>query len=92
MTPQLRQFIERRVRSVFGRFWDREGRVDVSLVDENGHKGGADTTCLILANIDGQAVVVTERRTSAFSAASRAFARAGQTLTRRLERRRLRRA
>lgn len=51
LTPEERQYVERRVGFALGRFGDRIGRVRLRLTDLNGPKGGIDKCCVITIRI-----------------------------------------
>ena len=61
-------------------------RVDVTLSDLNGPRGGIDKCCLVQVRLDGmQPVVVRDVQSDLYSAIDRAAGRAGRTVMRRLE-------
>jgi len=60
LTPQIRTYIERRVRMVMGRFGSKIARVSVRISDVNGPRGGVDKLCRIETRFWGGIPVVVE--------------------------------
>ncbi len=80
--------IERHLRFALDRFEERVRRVQVTLVDENGNKGGVDTRCrILLALCRGAPLVIDSRSHDPYQAVVHAARRAGHTLAKRMSRR-----
>jgi putative sigma-54 modulation protein len=89
LTESLREHIERRIRSAFGRLNQGLQKVSLRLDDINGPKGGADKSCRIQIPLPGsRPVVIEETQADLYIAIDRALERAGQALGRKLARKR----
>jgi hypothetical protein len=89
---ELRELATRRLGFALGRFGSLVTSVRVSLVDENGPRGGVDKTCRVEVRGPRRlAVVVTDHGEDERTAIGRAAERAGRAFARALERRRDRR-
>lgn len=85
--PQLVEHIRYRANFEMGRFARRVLRLDVTLTDENGPRGGMDKTCLITAWLrDLAPVIISSSDTSEREAVDRSFHRLRGAVTRALER------
>ncbi|MFT5285698.1 MAG: putative sigma-54 modulation protein [Planctomycetota bacterium] len=92
VTEKLQAHIDRHLRTAMGRFGDQVRRVQISLKDINGPKGGEDIRCEITAQMaHSGAIVIHETNTNPFAAVARASSRAGHTLSRQLDRMKARR-
>lgn len=79
-----RTTLERRVLSALDRFADRVRRVDLSLVDVNGPRGGVDVRCHAhVALRDGMSVDVEARGESPLAAITIALGRLRRSVARR---------
>jgi ribosome hibernation promoting factor len=87
----MREFVERRINFALGAFEDKVARVSVNLDDVNGPRGGVDKQCRILISMRrGTPVMVEDLDVDLASAVGRAADRAGNAVSRRIERRRQR--
>lgn len=86
LTPLLKEYVERRLESAFGRLECYEVRVLVTLSDVNGPRGGEDIRCRVQVRMPHLEVVVEDQSDNPFQAAGSAIGRAGHSLTRRIER------
>ena len=85
----LSAHIERRLRFALGRFGARVARVETTLTDLNGPRGGVDKQCRIIASLVPKGEVIVEvRDADIFIAVDRAADRLGRVTARELERRR----
>lgn len=86
-----RAYIRRKLGRKLGKFADAVERMSVRIEDVNGPRGGHDKRCRIKITLRGMASVVVEEQHSALQAAiDGALRRAGSTVTRQLQRRRVR--
>lgn len=89
LTTELQEHVDRRVRFALGRFGTVVDRVDVSLSDVNGPRGGLDKRCQIVVKTRGAGeVVVDDHDRDLYAAVSRASDRIGRAVARTLERKR----
>ncbi|MFO1431637.1 MAG: HPF/RaiA family ribosome-associated protein [Candidatus Competibacteraceae bacterium] len=89
LTDGLREHTSRRLQFALGWAGHHLGRVSVRLSDENGPRGGKDKRCHIRLVLPGtKEVVVEDTETDLYVAIDRATARAGRSVTHRLERQR----
>ncbi|MEZ5542380.1 MAG: HPF/RaiA family ribosome-associated protein [Pseudomonadota bacterium] len=88
LTPALRTHTERRLAFALSKCYRHVRRILVRLSDINGPRGGDDKRCQLEVQLPGQAVVVVDTGSDLYRAISRAASRAGQTVVRRLGRRR----
>lgn len=87
LTRGLRDYVMKRLAYAFAHGEDSVTRLNVSLSDINGPRGGADKRCLIEARLkQAAAVVIEDVEADLYLAIDRATERAGRTLARRLER------
>jgi len=85
----MREFVERRITFALGPFENQVSRVNVSLDDINGPRGGVDKQCRILVSLRGGLTVkVEDVDVDMASAVGRAADRVSNAVTRRIERRR----
>lgn len=86
---RTRGAIERRIRTVLGRFSDRILRAEVVLVDVNGPRGGTDQLCtVILRSGRLTPIVIKDAHERAMTAVDRALARAVRHIRDKFNRRR----
>lgn len=91
LNEDLRAYIERRLHSALGRFADRIARVDVRLADDNGPRGETNKRCqAIISLVRGGQLIVEGNDSNPYALASLVARRAGQSLRRHLDRRRVR--
>jgi len=87
MTKELKKYVKRRLKFALGSRFDQVQRVEVTLSDINGPKGGEDKRCQMLLKIKGQTdVVIEDIQSHVYAAVDRAANRASQTVTKRLDR------
>ena len=87
LTAALREHVRRRLGFSLARGNSHISRVDVSLSDINGPRGGIDKRCLVKVRLEGlQLVVVEDVQSDLYSAIDRAAGRAGRIVMRRLAR------
>ncbi|HEC15296.1 MAG TPA: HPF/RaiA family ribosome-associated protein [Sedimenticola sp.] len=90
LTNALRSHIQRRLCYALTSSRDSIQRVMVRLSDINGPRGGSDKRCHIHVVLEGLPdVVVEDTESDLYAAISRAGARAGRAVARRLRRRRV---
>lgn len=83
LTPDLRGYVERRLRFGISHLQKRRLRINVRLSDVNGPKGGADKRCLLQIRADGvPEIIVQDTQVDLYDAITRAVERAGRTLRR----------
>lgn len=86
-----RAYIRRKLGRKLGKFHNAVERVSVRIEDINGPRGGRDKRCRIKVTLRGMASVAVEAQHAALQAAiDGALDRAGRTVTRQLQRRRVR--
>jgi putative sigma-54 modulation protein len=91
MDDELKDHIERRLRSALGRFVAAIDRVTVRLADVNGPRGGVDKRCLIAVALGPAGVVRVEGSgDDPFPLVTSSARRVGRAVRRALERRRRR--
>ena len=79
-----------RARVVLSRFVEGIDRLDLTLKDVNGPRGGKDKVCVVRADlVDGRRVIVIDRATSLRRAIGRALQRAKGRIANELQRRRV---
>ena len=85
LTEALQEHVHKRLGFTLSRASSEVRRVDVTLSDLNGPRGGIDKRCLVQIRLDGlQPVVVEDVQSDLYSAIDRAAGRAGRTVMRRL--------
>lgn len=85
-----RAYIRRKLGRKLGKFVDAVERVSVRIEDVNGPRGGRDKRCRIKITLRGMPSVAVEEQHAALQAAmDGALERAGQTVKRQLQRRRM---
>jgi len=85
LTEALEDHVRRRLGFSLARGTNQIRRVDVSLSDLNGPRGGIDKRCLVKVRLDRlQLVVVEDVQNDLYSAIDRAAGRAGRMVIRRL--------
>jgi ribosome-associated translation inhibitor RaiA len=86
LTDAIDDHVRKRFGFTLGRGAVQIRRVDVTLSDLNGPRGGVDKRCCVQVRLDGlQPVVVSDVQSDLYGAIDRAAARAGRTVMRRLE-------
>lgn len=89
LPPDMREFVDRRLRYALGRFADRVRAVQVRLEDVNGPRGGRDIQCKVEARLHPRgSVLVAETRRDPFVAVAHAAGRVSHAVSRRLTRKR----
>ena len=86
ITGAIEDHVRKRFGFTLGRGAGQIQRVEVTLSDLNGPRGGVDKRCLVQVRLDGlQPVVISDVQSDLYSAIDRAAGRAGRTVMRRLE-------
>ena len=86
LTGAIAGHVRKRLDFLLGRGFRRLRRVDVTLSDLNGPRGGVDKRCLIKVSIDGlPPVVIEDIQSDLYTAIDRAAGRASRTVVRRME-------
>jgi ribosome-associated translation inhibitor RaiA len=89
VTDELRAWCERRVDFSLSHFRDRIRDVTLRLEDANGPKGGLDKRCVLVIRLRrGAPIVLSTDDSSVMAAVDRSVDRAGQAVSRALERER----
>lgn len=87
LSPELREFTNRKSQFTLGRFSPSIQELEIHFHDENGPKGGEDKTCKVLVKHGhGAPLVVSVTAKDAFSAVAEALERAGRSFRRRHDR------
>lgn len=87
LTKALNRYVKRRLKFALGSQFEHVTRVDVTLSDINGPKGGEDKRCQMLLKIKGQGdVVIEDTHSHLYAAIDRAAGRASQAATKRIAR------
>lgn len=87
LTKALNRYIKRRLKFALGSQVEHVTRVDVTLSDINGPKGGEDKRCQMLLKIKGQGdVVIEDTQSHLYTAIDRAANRASLTANKRITR------
>jgi len=87
LSDSQRSYVKRRVRTVLGRFADTIERVEVTIEDLNGPRGGVDQRCVVQVFVAGEETVVAEHTHERFhGAVALAARRAGRSVARRRNR------
>jgi ribosome-associated translation inhibitor RaiA len=85
LTSAIAGHVRKRLDFLLGRGLRRLRRVDVTLSDLNGPRGGIDKRCLIRVGIDGlRPVVIEDVQSDLYLAIDRAAGRASRTVLRRM--------
>ena len=85
LTSAIAGHVRKRLGFLLGRGLNRLRRVDVTMSDLNGPRGGVDKRCLIKVSIDGlRPVVVEDIQADLYMAIDRAASRASRTVIRRI--------
>jgi ribosome-associated translation inhibitor RaiA len=85
LTDALEEHVHKRLGFTLSRASVQIRRVDVTLSDLNGPRGGIDKRCLVQIRLDGLSpVVVQDVQSDLYTAIDRAAGRAGRTVMRRL--------
>ena len=85
LTSALAGRVRKRLDFLLGRRFNRLRRVDVTLSDLNGPRGGVDKRCLVKVSIDGlRPVVIEDIQSDLYMAIDRAAGRASGTVLRRM--------
>jgi putative sigma-54 modulation protein len=86
LQPEQRQQIERRASFALARLSTLIKRVEVSLADTNGPRGGVDKRCRVLVHLDGGSTAFVEDRDSDLVALiDRTLDRAGRAAHKRVD-------
>ena len=86
LQPEQRQQIQRRASFALARLSAVIKRVEVSLADTNGPRGGVDKRCRVLVHLDGGATAFVEDRDSDLATLiDRAMDRAGRVAHKRVD-------
>jgi len=87
LTEGLREYVERRLRFVFGSTRRSVRRISVRLSDQNGPRGGDDMRCRMQVSLAAApSVSIEDTEANLYVAIDRAADRIGRTVTRRVER------
>jgi putative sigma-54 modulation protein len=85
LTSAIAGHVRKRLDFLLGRGIRRLRRVDVTLSDTNGPRGGVDKRCQIKVSLDGlRPVVIEDVQTDLYMAIDRAASRASRTVVRRI--------
>ena len=85
LTSAITGYVHKRLGFLLGRGIRRLRRVDVTLSDLNGPRGGIDKRCLIKVSLDGlRPVVIEDVQSHLYMAIDRAAGRASRTVVRRM--------
>ena len=85
LTSAIAAHVRKRIDFLLGRGISRLRRVDITLSDLNGPRGGVDKRCLIKISLDGlQPVIVEDVQSDLYMAIDRAASRASRTVLRRI--------
>ena len=85
LTSALAGRVRKRLDFLLGRRFNRLRRVDVTLSDLNGPRGGVDKRCLVKVSIDGlRPVVIEDIQSDLYMAIDRAAWRTSRTVLRRM--------
>jgi ribosome-associated translation inhibitor RaiA len=85
LTSAIAGRVRKRLDFLLGRGIRRLRRVDVTLSDTNGPRGGVDKRCQIKVSLDGlRPVIIEDVQTDLYTAIDRAAGRASRTVRRRI--------
>ncbi len=85
LTDAMADHVRKRLGFLLGHGFNRLRRIDVTLSDLNGPRGGVDKRCLVRVSIDGlRPVVIEDIQADLYMAIDRAASRASRTVLRRL--------
>ena len=85
LTSAIAGRVRKRLDFILGRGFNRLRRVDVTLSDLNGPRGGVDKRCQIKLSLDGlRPVIIEDVQSDLYMAIDRAAGRASRTVLRRL--------
>jgi len=85
LSSALAGYVHKRLDFLLGRGMRRLRRVDVTLSDVNGPRGGVDKRCLVKVSLDGlRPVVIEDVQPDLYLAIDRAAGRAARTVARRM--------
>ena len=88
LNSSFKKYIEKRLRRFYRKASDSVSRITVTLKDINGPKGGTDKQCKLKLTMSGQPpILVVATKETSEKAFFHAAARAAQTLSRQLKRR-----
>ena len=86
LTQGLKEFIEDRMRLIFTRYGQHVSRIDITLLDINGPKGGEDKRCKIRLKLDGMpSIIIQETDTDMYEAINNCGSRLKRTVSRKLD-------
>jgi ribosomal subunit interface protein len=60
LSPALSDYVKSKVRVMLGRFETKISKIDVSMFDINGPRGGEDKCCKLIIRVNGNSPVVVE--------------------------------
>ena len=87
MTSALKEFVETRLRLAMARHTQKISRVDVTLLDVNGPKGGLDKRCRARLKLERRdTIVIQETDSDMYEAINSCICRLKRTLRRRVDR------
>ena len=87
LTDALAAYIERRIRFILGSRYDQIKRINITLMDINGPRGGLDKRCQVRISLPRiRDIVIEDTQADLYIAIDRAADRAGRTLNRKLNR------
>jgi len=95
VTPDLREYIDRRLYFALGRFGPAIDHVSVRVGDVNGPRGGVDKHCQIVVKLRASGsnpIAIDDTDEDVCAAVTQASSRAGRTVARAIERKRRKRA
>ena len=87
LTNELKKYVKRRLKFALGSRFEQVKRVEVTLSDINGPKGGEDKRCQVLLKMKGQSdVVIDDVQSHMYPAIDRAANRASSAVSKRISR------
>ena len=87
LTNELKKYVKRRLKFALGSRFEQVKRVEVTLSDINGPKGGEDKRCQVLLKMKGQSdVVIDDVQSHMYPAIDRAANRASLAVSKRISR------
>ncbi len=87
LTNELKKYVKRRLKFALGSRFEQVKRVEVTLSDINGPKGGEDKRCQVLLKMKGQSdVVIDDVQSHMYPAIDRAANRASLAVSKRVSR------
>ncbi|BCD99952.1 HPF/RaiA family ribosome-associated protein [Marinicellulosiphila megalodicopiae] len=87
LTSELKNYVKRRILFALDSRRENIKRIEVTLSDINGPKGGEDKRCQVLVKLNGQQdVIINDKQVQIFSAIDKAADRASRSVSKRIER------